>query len=147
MTEYLVKWKRYNNIHNTWQTMETLENSKSLVTEFEQTHTALALMNDTGPARHLLQPEEEVYRQAAVIFGPNNTDAVTAVRRLVNRQGLAGEVTEYLPGYCNEIKNILRRRMVLLNDEQTAQVKEPFGLQSQKNWVMKTWLRSPRFMV
>ena len=123
MTEYLVKWKGYNNRHNTWQTMETLENSKSLVTEFEQTHTALAFMNNAGPARHLLQ-SEEVDRQAAVIFGPNNTDDVTAVRRLMNRQGLVGGVTEYLPGYCNEIKNIMRRRMVLLNDEQTAQVKE-----------------------
>ena len=85
MTEYLVKWKGYNHKHNTWQTVESPENSKSLVTEFEQAHTALALMNDAGPARHLLQPEEEVDRQAAVVFGPNNTDAVTAVRRLMNR--------------------------------------------------------------
>ena len=64
-------------------------------------------MNDAGQASHLLQPEEEVERQSSVIFGPNNSDAKTAIRRLMNRQGLAGEVDEYLPGYCNEMKNIL----------------------------------------
>jgi hypothetical protein len=56
VTEYLLKWKGYNNRHNTWQTstMKTLENSKRLIIEFDHTHTALVLMNDTGLARHLL---------------------------------------------------------------------------------------------
>jgi hypothetical protein len=72
VTEYLVKWKGYNNRHNTWQAGGTLENSKELIADFEQAHTALALISDAGPVRHLLQPEEEVERQAAIIFGPDN---------------------------------------------------------------------------
>ena len=88
----------YSNKHNSWEPVGGLDHCKDTIQQFEQAHTTLALINDAGPAAHCLQPEEEVERQAAVIFGPNDIDAKTAVRRLMNRQGLDGSMEEYLPG-------------------------------------------------
>ena len=40
-------------------------------------------------------------RQSAILFGPDDCHARLAVSRLMYRQGLAGTVDDWLPGYIS----------------------------------------------
>ena len=95
-----------------------------LIAEFES-HSALNAVAVPGEsaAHDVLQTDDEVDRQSAVVFGEADCDALIAVRRLMNRQGLEGTVSDYLPGYKKEVRNVIRRRLVLQDSETAEQVR------------------------
>ena len=41
-------------------------------------------------------------------------DAEVAVQKLINRQGLEGAASEYVPGYLNEVTHMMSRRFELI---------------------------------
>ena len=106
--QYLVKWLGYSNKHNEWLYLHDLF-CDDLIDKFES-QTVLAGIEIR---RKSLQSEEEVSRQSAILFGPDDCYARLAVCRLMHRQGLAGTVDDWLPGYKSEICNVLRRRLIL----------------------------------
>jgi hypothetical protein len=103
---YLVKWKGWNNRYNQWKTEDELECTE-LMKQFEEAQ----ITSDASAC--MLQTEEEATKQAAIMFGPDDEYAKTAVKRLIAKQKLTGTVEEFLPGYKKEILNIMQRRMSL----------------------------------
>jgi hypothetical protein len=116
--QYLVKWKGYTDKENTWEYLESMS-CDELIADFES-HVAMTAEID----RKLLQSDEEVDRQASVVFGDGDCHARTAVCRLMSRQCLEGGVDDYLPGYKTEVRNVLKRRMILQNPAAAAQIRE-----------------------
>ena len=106
--QYLIKWVGWNNRFNVWRYADELD-CPDLIAAYEQE----SAMAGIEIVRQSLQTEEEVEKQASVLFGPNECHAIEAVTRLMRRQGLGGPVSEYVPGYKKEICNILRRRLIL----------------------------------
>ena len=123
VTQYLVKWAGYNNRYNCWRDLCDLQ-CDDLIADFES-HSALNAVAVPGEsaAHGVLQTDAEVDRQSVVVFGEADCDAVIAVRRLMNRQGLEGTVADYLPGYKKEVRNVIRRRLVLQDSETAEQVR------------------------
>ena len=64
------------------------------------------------------QTSAEVAVQSARVFGPDDVFAKQACADLIGRQSMAGTVDDYLPGYKEEVCNILRRRMTLQDPKQ-----------------------------
>ena len=123
VTQYLVKWEGYNNRYNSWRDLCDLQ-CDELIADFESQSALNAVAVPGESASHgVLQTDTEVDRQSAVVFGEDDCDAVIAVRRLMNRQGLEGTVADYLPGYKNEVRNVIRRRLVLQDSETAEQVR------------------------
>jgi hypothetical protein len=91
VTQYLVKWQGYNNRYNCWRDVADLQ-CDELIVDFES-HSALNAVAVPGEsaAHDVLKTDDEVDRQSAVVFGEADCDAVIAVRRLMNRQGLEGQ--------------------------------------------------------
>jgi hypothetical protein len=78
--------------------------------------------------RETLQTDAEVLLQSSKVFGPNDEFAILAVEELMQRQGMSGQVSDYLPGYKKEICNILRRRMSLQDPKQALSVRGAHAL-------------------
>ena len=110
VVQYLVKWSGYNNRHNTWVDLDDLS-CDDLIAEFDCA-SALSAVVRVDP-KDTLQTEAQVTEQSKLrkVFGPDDCFAKQAVSELMRRQSMSGTVDDYLPGYKNEIANILRRRM------------------------------------
>ena len=91
-----------------------------LINEFES-QTALVGLEIK---RKSLQSEEEVARQASILFGPDDSHARTAVARLMSRHKLDGLIDDYLPGYKAEVCNVLRRRIILQDTPSAAELRK-----------------------
>ena len=123
VTQYLVKWQGYNNRYNCWRDIADLQ-CDDLIADFES-QTALNAMAVPGESstHDCLQTDAEVDKQSATVFGEDDCHAVIAVRRLMNRQGLEGTVSDYLPGYKKEVRNVIRRRLVLQDSATAEQIR------------------------
>ena len=123
--QYLVKWAGYSNKHNQWLDLDDMD-CDELIAEFDAA-SALSATVKIEPS-DTLQTDAEVSLQSSRVFGPNDEFAVLAVKELMHRQGLGGQVSDYLPGYKKEICNILRRRMSLQDPKQAVSVRGAHAL-------------------
>ena len=125
-TQYLVKWKGYNNRHNTWRCIDDLE-CDGLIGDYESKHvSSSAYIAD--PQFHPLQTKEEVDRQSKLLFGEDDSLALKAVESLMKKEGRKGSPQEYLEGYKAEIQNILQRRMKLQDPAEAVSVRRDHAL-------------------
>ena len=125
VVQYLVKWAGYINKHNTWLDIDEMD-CDDLIAEFEAA-SALSAHVKIDP-KNTLQTDAEVAAQSAKVFGPDDVFAKQACADLIDRQSMAGTVDDYLPGYKQEICNILRRRMTLQDPKQAYSVRSVHAL-------------------
>ena len=147
--QYKIKWKGWNNRYNCWRDQSDLE-CQELIDEYEEAYLGLsqpkvmqcvlALFLSLGTAgaaaddrvQRALEIQQQHLRQSSQAFSVAESqgvsalgglDAVEAVSRLMGRQSLSGEPSEFVPGYEKELNHMMDKRLRLLDSEEEARVR------------------------
>ena len=119
--QYLIKWKGYNNRHNVWRGIDELK-CDDLIKGYEDSHASIACVAEIMTTEQMCCIADE---QASELFGECDSNARNAVSELIEKQGLDASVDSFLPGYKNEIVEMLRRRLRLLGPSEASRVAVP----------------------
>ena len=127
VTQYKVKWQGYNNKYNCWRDEEDLA-CQDLIDKYNQAYLGLSqqqVLQVFTVMAMCLAVSGSASASVYVIegLGMPETEVQEAVRRLINRQQLDGEVDSYVPGYCKEIEHMLDRRLILLDSLEETRVR------------------------
>ena len=117
--QYLIKWVGYNNRHDVWRGTDELD-CDDLIKGYESSHANIACMTEAMASEQVCCIADE---QASELFGDCDSNAREAVSELIQKQGLDASVDSFLPGYKNEIVEMLRRRLRLLGPSEASRVR------------------------
>jgi hypothetical protein len=127
VTQYKVKWQGYNNRYNCWRDEEDLA-CQDLIDKYNQAYLGLSQQQVCTMYTVMVMCLAVSGSASASVYaveglGMPETEVQEAVRRLMNRQQLDGEVDSYVPGYCKELEHMLDRRLILLDSVEETRVR------------------------
>ena len=122
--QYKIKWKGWNNRYNCWRDEGDLD-CKDLIDQYNLAYQTLSqkqvcrqcilMMTALAAAGSVASSEQAL--------GMEREQVEEAVGRLLRRQRLPGEVSEYVEGYNTELEHMLSRRLRLLEPQEEMRVR------------------------
>ena len=102
-----------------WRGIDELD-CDDLIKGYESSHANIACMTEAMASEQVCCIVDE---QASEVFGDCDSNAREAVSELIQKQDLDASVDSFLPGYKNEIVEMLRRRLRLLGPSEASRVR------------------------